>query len=249
MGIYNLDKIFRPESIAVIGASEKAGSIGYVHMRNLIDGGYQGQIFPVNPWYATIHGMKAYSSLFTIDDSIDLAIIAIPIVSVPAVIKECVQVGVGGTIIISAGGRETGAQGLEIENEIWREAKVGGLRVLGPNCLGIICPGRKLNASFAAHLPHSGEMAFISQSGAICTAILDLSLKEKFGFSHFVSIGSMLDVDFGDLIDYLGNDPQVKSILLYIENLSNFRKFMSAARAVSRVKPISVFQSPKESFP
>ncbi|MGB7033534.1 MAG: bifunctional acetate--CoA ligase family protein/GNAT family N-acetyltransferase, partial [Syntrophobacteria bacterium] len=152
-------------------------------------------------------------------------------------------VRVGGAIVVSAGGKETGPQGREIEDRIRREAETGGLRIIGPNCLGIICPGRKLNASFAAHMPQSGKVAFISQSGAICTAILDLALKEEIGFSHFVSIGSMLDVDFGDLIDYLGNYPEVNSILLYIESLTNFRKFMSAARAVSRVKPIVVLKS------
>ena len=243
MGIYNLDKIFRPESIAVIGASEKDGSIGSAHMRNLIQGGYQGKIFPVHPHYTRIHGLEVYPSLTKIEHNIDLAIIAIPIASVPQVIKECVEVGVGGTIIVSAGGRETGVQGLEIEEKIRRESEKGGLRVIGPNCLGIICPGRKLNASFAAHMPYEGKLAFISQSGAICTGILDMSLKEGIGFSHFVSIGSMLDVDFGDLIDYLGNYPEVNSILLYIESLTNFRKFMSAARAVSRVKPIVVLKS------
>ena len=243
MGLYNLDKIFEPESIAVVGASEKEGSIGSVHVQNLIQGGYQGKIFPVNPHYTSTHGLKAYPSISRIDHAVDLAIIAIPISSVPSVIRECAQVRVGGAIVVSAGGKETGPRGREIEDRIRREAETGGLRIIGPNCLGIICPGRKLNASFAAHMPQSGKVAFISQSGAICTAILDLALKEEIGFSHFVSIGSMLDVDFGDLIDYLGNYPEVNSILLYIESLTNFRKFMSAARAVSRVKPIVVLKS------
>jgi len=243
MGLYNLDKIFEPESIAVVGASEKEGSIGSVHVQNLIQGGYQGKIFPVNPHYTSTHGLKAYPSISRIDHAVDLAIIAIPISSVPSVIRECAQVRVGGAIVVSAGGKETGPQGREIEDRIRREAETGGLRIIGRNCLGIICPGRKLNASFAAHMPQSGKVAFISQSGAICTAILDLALKEEIGFSHFVSIGSMLDVDFGDLIDYLGNYPEVNSILLYIESLTNFRKFMSAARAVSRVKPIVVLKS------
>ena len=238
-----MDKIFEPESIAVVGASEKEGSIGSVHVQNLIQGGYQGKIFPVNPHYTSTHGLKAYPSISRIDHAVDLAIIAIPISSVPSVIRECAQVRVGGAIVVSAGGKETGPQGREIEDRIRREAETGGLRIIGPNCLGIICPGRKLNASFAAHMPQSGKVAFISQSGAICTAILDLALKEEIGFSHFVSIGSMLDVDFGDLIDYLGNYPEVNSILLYIESLTNFRKFMSAARAVSRVKPIVVLKS------
>ncbi|MCG6945070.1 MAG: bifunctional acetate--CoA ligase family protein/GNAT family N-acetyltransferase [Deltaproteobacteria bacterium] len=243
MGLHNFDKIFKAESIAVVGASEKEGRIGYVHVQNLIQGGYQGKIFPVNPHYSKIHGLKAYTSISRIDHAVDLAIIAIPISSVPSVIRECAHLGVGGAIVVSAGGKETGPQGREIEDRIKREAEAGGLRIIGPNCLGVICPGRKLNASFAAHMPHPGKVAFISQSGAICTAILDLSLKEEIGFSYFVSVGSMLDVDFGDLVDYLGNDPEVKSILLYIESLTNFRKFMSAARAVSRVKPIVVLKA------
>ncbi|MGE5840564.1 MAG: GNAT family N-acetyltransferase, partial [Deltaproteobacteria bacterium] len=169
---------------------------------------------------------------------VDLAVVATPMIAVPSIVKECVDAGVKGAVIISAGGKETGAQGAAIEEKIWQEARRGGMRILGPNCIGVICPAQHLNTSFVAHMPRPGKLAFISQSGAICAAILDLSLKEQVGFSHFVSIGSMLDVDFGDLIDYLGNDEEVKSILLYVESLSAFRKFMSASRAVSRVKPI-----------
>ncbi|MGD8371833.1 MAG: acetate--CoA ligase family protein, partial [Syntrophobacterales bacterium] len=243
MGVYNLDKIFKPESIAVIGASEKEGSIGSVLVENLIKGGYQGKVYPVNPRYRSIHALKAYPSILDAKGAVDLAIIATPIVTVPGVVKECAGAGVAGVIIISAGGKETGAKGREIEDRIETEARKGGLRVIGPNCLGIICPKRNLNASFAARMPLKGKLAFISQSGAICAAILDLSPKENIGFSYFVSIGSMMDVDFGDLIDYLGTDPEVSSILLYVESLSNFRKFMSAARAASRLKPIVVLKS------
>jgi len=243
MGVYNLDKIFKPESIAVIGASEKEGSIGSVLVKNLTQGGFQGKVYPVNPRYRSIHALKAYPSIVDTNTAVDLAIIATPIATVPGVVKECVSAGVEGVIIISAGGRETGAKGREIEDQIEREAKKGGLRVIGPNCLGIICPERNLNASFASRMPQKGKLAFISQSGAICSAILDLSSKENIGFSYFVSIGSMMDVDFGDLIDYLGTDPEVSSILLYVESLSNFRKFMSAARAASRLKPIVVLKS------
>ncbi|UCG20662.1 MAG: CoA-binding protein, partial [Deltaproteobacteria bacterium] len=243
MGVYNLDKIFKPASIAVIGASEKKGSIGSALVENLTQGGFQGQVYPVNPRYGSIQGLKAYPSILDTSTAVGLAIIATPIATVPGVVKECVGAGVEGAIIISAGGRETGAKGREIEDQIEREARKGGLRVIGPNCLGIICPERNLNASFASRMPQKGKLAFISQSGAICSAILDLSPKENIGFSYFVSIGSMMDVDFGDLIDYLGTDPEVSSILLYVESLSNFRKFMSAARAASRLKPIVVLKS------
>ena len=243
MGVYNLNRIFNPGAIAVIGASEKAGSVGSTLMLNLIQSGFEGDLFPVNPRHKTIHGLKSIPSILKAEHSIDLAIIATPIATVPSIVKECVQKGVKGAVIVSAGGKEAGANGQEIEAQIAKYAREGGLRVVGPNCLGIVCPQRNLNASFAAHMPYKGNLAFISQSGAICSAILDLSMQEGFGFSHFVSVGSMVDVDFGDLIDFLGADPQVSSILLYIESLTHVRKFMSAARAVSRSKPIIVLKS------
>ena len=164
----------------------------------------------------------------------DLAIIATPIHSVVDIVNECVEKKVGCAIIISAGGKEVGKEGREIEEKIQRSAHGGGLRIVGPNCMGIIRPGVNLNASFASEMPVAGNLAFVSQSGAICTAILDMALKERIGFSHFVSIGSMLDVDFGDMIDYLGTEAGLTGIVMYVENLSRQRAFMSAARAVSR---------------
>jgi acetyltransferase len=243
MGLYNLDKIFSPKSIAIIGASKKPKTVGEALLRNLVQGGTNVNLYPVNHKYSEIHGVKTYKSLTDIQQEVDLAVIATPIAIVPEIVEECVKNGVGGAIIISAGGKEIGLKGHDIEQKILKIAYDGGLRIIGPNCLGVILPGKKINASFATDMPRAGNLAFISQSGAICTAILDLAFKEQIGFSHFVSIGSMIDVDFGDMIDYLGNDPQAKSILLYIENLTNFRKFMSAARAVSRVKPIVVLKS------
>lgn len=243
MGLFNLDKIFRPRSIAVIGAGEKPGTIGRALMHNLTDGGFEGDLWPVNPNYAEIFGLKAHRTIGGIGAPVDLAVIATPIATVPEIVAACSAQKVGGAIVISAGGKEIGAEGSAIEDRIRTEARKGGLRIVGPNCLGIICPARKLNASFAADMPTAGKLAFVSQSGAICTAILDLAFKERIGFSHFVSIGSMLDVDFGDLIDYLGYETGVSSILLYIENLTSIRKFMSAARAVSRIKPIVVLKA------
>lgn len=245
MGTYNLDKIFKPESVAVIGASETRGTIGRALADNLLDGDFGGKIFPVNPRYESIKGIKAYPSLSAVEEPVDLAVIAIPIAQAPAVVGECVRHGVGGAIVISAGGKEVGAEGERIEREIKETAENGGLRIIGPNCMGIISAGSKLNATFTRHMPLPGKLAFISQSGAICGAILDLSYKEAMGFSHFVSIGSMLDVDFGDLIYYMGRDEEVSSIVLYVESLTNIRKFMSAARAVSRVKPIVVLKAGK----
>ena len=243
MSQYNLNRIFKPRHVAVVGASEKAGTIGNALMRNLIDGGFSGTLLPVNPKYKTIHGHESFGSVSALETGVDLAIIATPIHGVVDIVNECVEKKVGAAVIISAGGKEVGEQGREIEVKIQRIAHAGGLRIVGPNCMGVIRPGANLNASFASEMPTTGNLAFVSQSGAICTAILDLALKERIGFSHFVSIGSMLDVDFGDTIDYLGNDSSAKSILLYIESLTNYRKFMSAARSVSRVKPIIVLKS------
>ncbi len=243
MGQFNLNRIFKPKHIAVVGASEKPGAIGNAIMTNLIRGQYPGELLPVNPKYDAIHGRPSSESISALKPDTDLAVIATPIQTVPEIIRECVANKVAGAIIISAGGKEVGAKGKKIEAQIRQTAHAGGLRIVGPNCLGVIRPAAHLNASFASEMPASGNLAFVSQSGAICTAVLDLAFRERFGFSHFVSIGSMLDVDFGDMIDYLGNDYAAKSILLYIESLTNFRKFMSAARSVSRVKPIIVLKS------
>jgi acetyltransferase len=238
MGLYHLEKIFRPRTLAVIGASDDSGSIGRALLENLDKAGFPGEVYPVNPNHDEIMGQKAHPEVTAIDGEVDLAVIATPIKTVPEIIRQCAEKGMGGAIVVSAGGREAGEEGERIEEAIASAARKGGVRIIGPNCLGVICPGEGLNASFAPYLPEAGNIAFISQSGAICTSILDLAMEEHFGFSHFVSIGSMLDVDFGDLIDYLGNDSRVKSILLYVESLTHIRKFMSAARAVSRVKPI-----------
>ncbi len=243
MSVDNLDKIFQPKSIAVIGASEKKESIGFAIMRNLINGKYPGNLFPVNPTYNTLWGLKSYPAVNKINSAVDLAVISVPIDFAPKIVNECVSSGVGGVVIISAGGKEIGPKGIEIEYAIKKEAESSGIRIIGPNCLGIVCTKSNLNASFAGQMPVMGKMAFISQSGAICSSVLDLSVKEHIGFSYFVSVGSMLDVDFGDMIDYIGQDPSIGSIVMYVENLTNIRYFMSAARAVSRVKPIIALKS------
>ena len=238
MSIENLDKIFQPNSVAVVGASERAGSVGNALMRNLIERGFAGKIHPINPNHKKIWDLPACPSINDLNAPVDLAVVATPIVSVPQIVRDCVALKVGGLVIISAGGKEIGEEGQKLEAAISKEAEQSGLRIIGPNCVGIMAGRSKLNASFANQMPLPGKMAFISQSGAICTAILDLSIKENIGFSYFVSLGDMLDVDFGDMIDYLGGDPQVSSIVMYVESLTHFRKFMSAARAVSCVKPI-----------
>ncbi len=243
MTIHNLDRIFRPAAVAVIGASEKQGSIGRALMENMVKAGYKGALYPVNPRYRELFGLRSFESLRAVDGPVDLAVIAIPITSVPEAIEECAAASVGGAVIISAGGKETGEKGREMERRILEAARKGSVRLIGPNCLGIVVAESGLNASFAHHMPLPGKLAFVSQSGAICTAILDVSIKERIGFRYFVSVGSMLDVDFGDLVNYLGQDPEVSSIVLYVESLTSFRKFMSAARAVSRIKPIVVLKA------
>ncbi|MGD9137829.1 MAG: bifunctional acetate--CoA ligase family protein/GNAT family N-acetyltransferase [Desulfobacterales bacterium] len=243
MSVENLDKIFQPKSIAVVGASERKSSVGAALMHNLIERSFSGKIFPINPHHKKIGKLPAHSSIRDLESPVDLAAICTPITSVPQIVKDCVDIGVGGAIIISAGGKEIGEKGKKLEAAIQKEAEHSGLRIIGPNCVGMMSGRSKLNVSFANQMPLAGKMAFISQSGAICTAILDLSVKEKIGFSYFVSLGDMLDVDFGDMLDYLGGESDVSSIVMYVESLTNFRKFMSAARAVSRVKPIIVLKA------
>jgi len=238
MGIENLDKIFRPQSIAIVGASEKKGSIGATLMRSLIDSGFPGEIYPINPKHKTVWQRRACPSVRDLAAPVDLAVISIPIAASVQVVRDCAAAGIGGVVIISAGGKEVGQKGKKLEAAIRQATLQAGLRIIGPNCAGIMSSRAKLNASFTSQMPLPGKMAFISQSGALCTAIVDLSVTENIGFSHFVSLGDMLDVDFGDMIDYLGSEPEVASIVMYVEGLTRFRKFMSAARAVSRIKPI-----------
>ena len=238
-----LDYFFKPGAIAVIGASPKENSIGCTLLTNLKKDGFPGPIYPINPKHEEILGLKAYPSIAAVGSPIDLVIIAVPIQGVPAVMKECGEARVKAAIIISAGGKEVGEEGMRIEEEIRSEAQRSGIRFLGPNCMGILSPVNGLNASFAAHSAEHGSLALLSQSGAICSAILDWAASEKIGFSHFVSVGSMADLDFADMIDYLGNDPNARSIIIYMEQMTRHRKFMSAARSVSRVKPIIVVKS------
>lgn len=237
-----LNFMFAPKSVALIGASEKEGSVGRTLLWNLISHPFGGTVFPINPKRKNVLGIRAYSSIRELPETVDLAVIAIPAVGVPNVIRECVAAGVKGAIIISAGFKEIGAEGIKLEQEILTEARKGNLRIIGPNCLGLICPPTGLNASFASTSARSGNVAFISQSGAFCTSILDWSLTENLGFSGFISIGSMLDVNWGDLIYYFGDDPLTKSIVIYMESIGNARSFISAAREVALSKPIIVIK-------
>ncbi|MBG1242820.1 bifunctional acetate--CoA ligase family protein/GNAT family N-acetyltransferase [Nostoc sp. NZL] len=238
-----LDAIFAAKSVAVIGASEKADSVGRTLLWNLISNPFGGTVFPVNPKRHSILGIKAYPTIFDVPELVDLAVIATPAPTVPSIINECVDAGVKGAIILSAGFKEAGAEGVVLEQQILEQAHRGKMRIIGPNCLGVMSPRTGLNATFASTMARPGNVGFISQSGALCTAILDWSFRENVGFSAFISLGSMLDVGWGDLIYYLGDDPQTKSIVIYMESIGNARSFLSAAREVALTKPIIVIKA------
>jgi acetyltransferase len=245
MGTLNLDKIFNPQSVAIIGASDAEGSVGYAIVKNFTRLGYAGKVYYVNIRKPEILGTKTYPNVAAIPETVDLAMIATPAKTVPDVIEECGKAGIKGAIIVSAGFKETGPDGKALEQKILENAKKYGIRIVGPNCIGIIRPRINLNATFVDKVPKSGNIAFLSQSGALGSAILDWAIHENIGFSNFVSVGSMIDVDFGDLIDYFGTDPKTKSILMYVEGITEARKFMSAARHFARTKPIIVVKSGK----
>jgi acetyltransferase len=243
MGTLNLDKIFNPQSVAIIGASDSEGSVGYAIVKNFTRLGYAGKVYFVNLRKPEIMGQKTYPNVAAIPETVDLAMIATPAKTVPDMVEECGKAGIKGAIIVSAGFKETGAAGKALEEKILENAKKYGIRIVGPNCIGIIRPRVNLNATFVDKVPKSGNIAFLSQSGALGSAILDWAIHENIGFSNFVSVGSMIDVDFGDLIDYFGTDPRTKSILMYVEGITEARKFMSAARHFARTKPIIVVKS------
>lgn len=237
-----LDAIFAPKSVAVVGATETVGSVGRTIVWNLMSSSFGGTIYPVNPKRPSVLGIKAYPDLKSIPEVLDLIVVVTPAPTVPGIIKEAVDLGVKSAIIISAGFKETGPEGVELERQIMEHARRGKMRIIGPNCLGVMSPTTGLNATFASTIARRGSVGFISQSGALCTAILDWSLTENVGFSSFVSIGSMLDVDWSDLIYYLGDDPHTKSIVIYMETIGNARAFLSAAREVAMTKPIIVIK-------
>jgi acetyltransferase len=239
---YSLDPLFKPRSVAVVGASATAGSVGSILMHNLLANPFGGVVYPINPKRRAVHGVLCYPSLDAVPEAVDLAVIATPAATVPATIRQCVERGVPAAIIISAGFSELGADGRALERDI-REVARGKMRIVGPNCLGIIQPYSGLNASFAASMARPGRVALLSQSGAICTSVLDWARESHVGFSAFVSVGTMLDVDFADLLDYFGDDPNTRSIVLYMESVGDVRRFFSAARAVARAKQVIVVKA------
>ncbi len=243
MGTRNLKRLFDPRSVAVIGASNKKGTVGHTLLHNLISAEYDGVVYPVSTSSPSVQGIHAYTSIAQIPRKVDLAVVAVPARSVPDAMRECGEAGVGGAVIVSAGFKEAGEAGRRLERQVSEIARAHGVRILGPNCLGYIRPAHHLNVTFSHLIPPSGNVAFFSQSGALGTAILDWATANDIGFSAFVSVGSMADIDFGDLIDYYGADQHTTSIILYIESITDARKFMSAARHFAKSKPIIVVKS------
>ena len=237
-----LDVFFSPKTVAVIGATENPGSVGRTVLWNLVTSPFGGTVYPVNPKRPSVLGVKAYASVEDIPEQVDLAVIVTPPPSIPGIIRQCGENGVRAAIVISAGFKEIGPEGAALERQLLEAAQAADIRVIGPNCLGVMSPLSGLNATFATTIARPGSVGFISQSGALCTAVLDWSLKEMVGFSAFISIGSMVDVGWGDLIYHLGNDPKTKSIVIYMESIGNARAFISAAREVALNKPIIVIK-------
>ena len=244
MSIRNLDYLLKPKSIALIGASRTASSVGAVLAKNLFRGGFDGPILPVNPRHRFIQGVWAYPDIDSLPLTPDLAVISTPASTVPDIIKSLGAAGTRAAVVISAGfGETTGTGGHELQQAILDAAQPFNLRIVGPNCLGVLIPGLGVNASFAQTTPEPGHLAFVAQSGAIATSILDWAQTHGVGFSHLISLGDMADVDFGDALDYLANQREARAILLYIEAVSDARKFMSAARAAARMKPVIVVKA------
>jgi acetyltransferase len=239
----DLEVFFRPRSMAVIGATDRLGHVGRSVLWNLISSPFGGTVYPVNLKKDSVLGIKAYPGVRTLPEPPELAVIVTPAETVPGVIEECALAGVKGAVVISAGFRESGLRGLELERQLLAAARPAKMRIIGPNCLGVMCPVSGLNATFAHTVARPGSVAFVSQSGALCTAILDWSLREQIGFSAFISAGSMLDVGWGALIDYLGDDPHTRSIVVYMESIGDARSFLSAAREVALNKPIIVIKA------
>jgi len=230
--------MFAPESVAVIGATERPGSVGRALLENLKS--YRAPIYPVNRKQHRVLGVPAFPEIGAIPDHVDLAIVATPAATVPDVVEECAVAGVTGAVVISAGFRECGPVGAKLEEAI--ATNRGRMRIVGPNCLGVMIPRLSLNATFAPCLAKDGHLAFVSQSGALCSSVLDWSVREQVGFSGFFSVGSMVDVDWGDLIYYLADDWHTASILIYMESVGDTCSFLSAAREVALTKPIIVLK-------
>ncbi|MCP5164589.1 MAG: bifunctional acetate--CoA ligase family protein/GNAT family N-acetyltransferase [Pseudomonadales bacterium] len=238
-----LHKVFEPQSVAIVGASERPQSVGTQLLDNLIDSGFQGDIYPVNPGYQSLRGLRCYPAISAVDHAIDLVVIVIPAKAIPGVLHECGEAGVGAVIIVSAGFAEVGSRGRSLQDEIVDIARTYRIPLVGPNCLGIVRPSVGLNASFAKNRVAPGHVALVAQSGAFCTAMMDGGESNGFGFSAVASLGATADVGFGEVLDYLALDGRTKSILLYIEGVADARSFISGLRVAARMKPVIVIKS------
>ena len=243
MSAHYLSLLFSPRSVAVIGASSRMDSVGGVVFRNMLESGYQGKLYAVNLNHAEIQGACAYIEIESIPEPVDLAVIITRAATVPDIIESCGKRGVRFAVVLSAGFRETGPQGVALEQAVVENARRYGIRLIGPNCLGILCPWSGLNVTFSNGGAKAGGLALISQSGAFCTAIMDWAKPNDVGFSNIISMGSAAGMDFGEILDYLASDPRTDSILLYIEGIQRVRSFMSALRAAARIKPIFIVKA------
>ncbi len=235
-------KIFRPQSVALVGASERAGSLGTVVLRNLLAAGFEGPVYPVNPRYERVQGLACTGSVADVDAPVDLAVVVAPARVVPDVLEDCGRRDVRAAVILSGGFREIGEAGRELERRVVVTAQRHGIRFVGPNCLGVMRPDARLNATFSQSMARPGHIALVSQSGALCTAMLDWASPREIGFSSVVSLGIGADVDFGEVLDYLLLDAATRAVMLYVEGVNDARRFMSALRALSRAKPVVVMK-------
>jgi acetyltransferase len=238
MSKHYLTPLFAPKSVAVFGASDRVDSVGQIVFKNMLDSGFKGALYPINSKNAVVQGHKAFASIGAIEEKVELVVIATPPQTVPDIIEECGNRGVKAAVIITAGFGEIGAEGKELERRVLENAKRYGIRLVGPNCLGVMRPNIGLNATFNKGGANVGNVALVSQSGALCTAILDWAQMNDVGFSSVVSMGSSADVDFGEILDFLVSDPQTQNIVMYIEGIRESRRFMSSLRAAARVKPV-----------
>jgi len=239
----SLDNFFNPQSVAIVGASRQKSKVGYEILKNMIDAGYEGKIFPINPKTQTIEGLECYPDLESVGQIPDLVIIIVPAKIVSSIMKQCAKVGVKSVIIITAGFKEVGKEGKGLEDRIIQIAKQAGIRIIGPNCLGIVVPANKLNASFGGDLPAVGSIGYLSQSGALLTAILDMANASGIGFSKLVSIGNKADINELEIIDAFASDPSTKVIAGYLENIADGNAFVGEAERISRYKPILLMKS------
>lgn len=243
MGPSKLEQLFNPKSIAVFGASDSSDSVGSMVFENLIDGGFQGAVVPINPKYKEVSGRKCYPTVANVEEAIDLAVIATPAATVAKIIRQCGRAGIHNAIVLSAGFGETGPKGRKLNADLHKVAKQNGVRFIGPNCVGLERPWLSMNATFLKPITPKGGLALVSQSGALCSAISDWAEPHDLGFSALVSLGNSTDIGFGDVIKFLATDPKTKAILLYVEGVRYARSFISSIRQAALIKPVIVLKA------